>query len=193
MATLKASQQGLSLIKQARVAKGWATSDFRWMESASEILGVSWAENGVFAVGISEGTWKRFLAGKYPINAEAFKAYCQVLGLNWEEAIEQNFEAATLYRNEVQLSMALQNSPAIVFTQDRELRYTWIYNNLKENYGLSGDEIIGKRDADLLPPKQAKMLEKIKLEVMKTGITTREDIELNLGDRNCCFDLSKSW
>jgi WD40 repeat protein len=87
--TLKASQQGLARIKQARYEKGWATSDFRWIESASSILGASWNQDGVLAVGISEGTWKRFLAGKYPINAEAFKAYCQVLGLNWEEVVEK--------------------------------------------------------------------------------------------------------
>jgi WD40 repeat protein/transcriptional regulator with XRE-family HTH domain len=92
VATLKASQQGLAIIKQARIAKGWSVDDFRWIESASEILGVSWQEQGVLAVGISEGTWKRFLAGKHPINAEAFKAYCQVLGLNWEEIAEEKAE-----------------------------------------------------------------------------------------------------
>lgn len=90
MATLKASQQGLARIKQARSAKGWATSDFRWIEATSEILGISWVRDGVLADGVSEGTWKRFLAGKYPINAEAFKAYCQVLGLNWEEVVEES-------------------------------------------------------------------------------------------------------
>lgn len=89
MATLKASQQGLEKIKQARSKKGWSVDDFRWIESASEVLGVCWKEDGILAVGISEGTWKRFLAGKYPINAEAFKAYCQVLGLSWEEVVEK--------------------------------------------------------------------------------------------------------
>lgn len=89
MATLKASQQGLARIKQARSEKGWSVDDFRWIELASEVLGVCWKEKGVLAVGISEGTWKRFLAGKQAINAEAFKAYSQVLGLNWEEVVEQ--------------------------------------------------------------------------------------------------------
>ena len=42
----------------------------------------------VLAPGISEGTWKRFLAGKAPINADAFKAYCQVLGLDWKAVTE---------------------------------------------------------------------------------------------------------
>jgi transcriptional regulator with XRE-family HTH domain len=90
VATLKASQPGLGIIKQARIAKGWSVDDFRWIESASEVLGVSWQEQGVLAVGISEGTWKRFLAGKNPINAQAFKAYCQVLGLNWQEVAEKS-------------------------------------------------------------------------------------------------------
>ncbi|WP_416668996.1 WD40 domain-containing protein [Egbenema bharatensis] len=84
MTTIKASPQGIAQIKQARKQKGWAVNDFRWLEAASEILGTCWAQEGVLAVGVSEGTWKRFLAGKVPINAEAFKAYCQVLGLDWE-------------------------------------------------------------------------------------------------------------
>ncbi|MEA5506286.1 NB-ARC domain-containing protein [Halotia wernerae UHCC 0503] len=92
MATLKASQRGLARIKQTRSDKGWSVDDFRWIELASEVLGVSWQDNGVLAVGISEGTWKRFLAGKQAINAEAFKAYCRVLGLNWEEVVERKDE-----------------------------------------------------------------------------------------------------
>ncbi|WP_414545427.1 helix-turn-helix domain-containing protein, partial [Nostoc sp. CCY0012] len=92
MATLKASQQGLASIKQARSEKAWSVDDFRWIELASEVLGVSWQEHGVLSVGVSEGTWKRFLAGKQAINAEAFKAYCQVLGLNWEEVVEEKAE-----------------------------------------------------------------------------------------------------
>jgi len=39
------------------------------------------------AQGISYGTFSRFLSSK-PINTRAFKAYCKVLGLNWEEIKE---------------------------------------------------------------------------------------------------------
>ncbi|NJM63126.1 MAG: hypothetical protein HC849_27805 [Oscillatoriales cyanobacterium RU_3_3] len=89
MSTLKASPQGLTRIKQARIEKGWAVDDFRWLQSASQVVDASWEEDNVLAVGISPGTWKRFLAGKFPINTEAFKAYCQVLGLNWEEVVDR--------------------------------------------------------------------------------------------------------
>ncbi|MEG4418608.1 ATP-binding protein [Microcoleus sp. LAD1_D5] len=39
------------------------------------------------AQGISYGTFSHFLSSK-PINTRAFKAYCEVLGLNWEEIKE---------------------------------------------------------------------------------------------------------
>lgn len=84
MLTLKASTPGIARIKQARKDKGWNVDNPKWLEEASAVLGVNW-DAGYFAEGISEGTWKRFLAGKRPIKAEAFKAYTQVLGLNWQE------------------------------------------------------------------------------------------------------------
>ncbi|MDM9581194.1 NB-ARC domain-containing protein [Nostoc sp. GT001] len=90
MSTLKASQHGLARIKQKRKEKGWTIDDPRWLEEASKILGTDWQEEGFFAEGISQGTWKRFLAGKLPINTGAFKAYCLVLQLNWNEIVERN-------------------------------------------------------------------------------------------------------
>lgn len=100
MPTLKASQGGLAQIKQARKEKGWTVYDPQWLEAASQILGVSWEESGFFANGISEGTWKRFLAGKQPINCDAFKAYCQVLGLDWQAVVERiDFEEPTCHQD----------------------------------------------------------------------------------------------
>lgn len=90
MKTLKASASGLIRIKEARKQKGWSVNDYQWLEAASQVLGNAWQETGVFAIGISEGTWKRFLAGKQAINAEAFQAYCQVLDIAWEDVIESS-------------------------------------------------------------------------------------------------------
>ncbi len=90
MVALKVSPQGLAIIKQARKAKGWTIDDCRWLEEASQILGISWQETGYFADGISEGTWKRFLSGKYAINVNAFKAFSQVLGIKWQELVDRN-------------------------------------------------------------------------------------------------------
>ena len=100
MPTLKASSRGLAQIKQARKEKGWTVYDPRWLEAASDILGGSWAESGVFAEGVSEGTWKRFLAGKSAINYPAFKAYCQVLELDWQAVVEKEEFAEAVCRQD---------------------------------------------------------------------------------------------
>lgn len=86
MATLQASNQGRAKIRQARTEKGWSVGSHRWLEEASQVLGTDWEEQGYLAEGISEGTWSRFLSGQR-INAPAFKAYCKVLELNWEEVV----------------------------------------------------------------------------------------------------------
>ena len=89
MITFKASAAGRAQIKQARLEQGWPINDFRWLEAASRILGTDWEATGVLAAGISEGTWKRFLTGKVAINANAFKAYCEVLGLSWQSVVDE--------------------------------------------------------------------------------------------------------
>lgn len=93
MITFKASAVGRVQIKQARLERGWPVNDFRWIEAASGVLGTDWNSTGMLAAGVSEGTWKRFLAGKVAINANAFKAYCEVLGLRWQAVIESPTES----------------------------------------------------------------------------------------------------
>ena len=94
MPTLKASRLGIARIKQARNEKGWSWSlddDDTCFVEASKVLDPdkTWFSGGPYANGISAGTWKRFLAGRQPISAAAFKAYCHVLGLNWEDVVDR--------------------------------------------------------------------------------------------------------
>ena len=93
MLTFKASAAGLKRIKQARILSGWAIADPRWLIAASQVIDstTNWQQLDFYAVGISPGTWGRFLGGKEPIKAPAFKAYCQVLGLNWQEVCQPTF------------------------------------------------------------------------------------------------------
>ncbi len=88
MATIGASQPGLAKIKQARKEKGWIKDDPKWLEEASKSLDSNWQEDSPYATGISYGTWTRFLTGK-PINTPAFKAFCAVLALDWEEIVNR--------------------------------------------------------------------------------------------------------
>lgn len=92
-ATLKASEAGLARIKQARGERGWTIDNPRWLVEASRVLKPNdiWDEyQSFFADGISHSTWGRFLSGKQRIKPDAFKAYCQILGLPWEEIVDRN-------------------------------------------------------------------------------------------------------
>ncbi|MDJ0674281.1 MAG: NB-ARC domain-containing protein, partial [Calothrix sp. MO_167.B42] len=95
MRSLKPSPQGLKRIKEARETRGLAIDNPEWLEEASNILepGKSW-QYPVVAVAI--GTWKRFLQGK-PVRAVNFKAFCQVLQLDWEEVVDTQEKSSTKY------------------------------------------------------------------------------------------------
>ncbi len=89
MAYLKACEQGKQKILQARNEIGWAVEDAKWLIEASKILAPerNWENSDYYADGVSAGTWNAFLYNtrKKGINTTVFKAYCQVLGLSWEE------------------------------------------------------------------------------------------------------------
>ncbi|MBD1826883.1 NACHT domain-containing NTPase [Microcoleus vaginatus GB1-A2] len=91
MTTLKASEEGLVKIKQARRERGSTIEDPRWLVEASQKLEPdrTWTEAGPYADGLSLPTWRRFLRGTEPIKANAFRAFCTVLQLNWEEIVDR--------------------------------------------------------------------------------------------------------
>jgi len=85
------------------------------------------------------------------------------------------------------LKIALQNSPTVVFNQDTDLRYTWIYNPAP---GHSIDEILGKLDAEIFSLEDAKRLTAIKHRVLTTGVGTRSEIFLTLSSEIRYYDLT---
>ena len=85
------------------------------------------------------------------------------------------------------LRIALQNSPTVVFNQDTDLRYTWIYNPVSER---SVDEILGKLDTEIFSLEDAKRLTAIKRRVLTTGVGTREETFLTLGSEVRYYDLT---
>ncbi|MEG4443212.1 NACHT domain-containing protein [Microcoleus sp. AT9_B5] len=91
MTALKASDEGLVKIKQARKERGLTVEDPRWLVEASKRLDPdrTWTEAGPYADGLSLPTWRRFLGGRKPIKANAFKAFCKVLHLDWEEIVDR--------------------------------------------------------------------------------------------------------
>jgi hypothetical protein len=145
--TLKASPLGLAKIKQARNEKGWGWSideDDTCFVEASRVLEPDkpWVSGGPYASGISQGTWRRFLAGKQPINAPAFKGYCKVLGLNWEEVVDRRSSTAVPTRQDWGEAPAL----ARFYGRTTELMQLeqWVVGDRCRLVSLSGMGGIGK-------------------------------------------------
>ena len=90
--TLKASEQGLARIQQARIERGWTIEDPRWLVEISKILDpqtkwVPGCEDRKPPRGCSQTTWRRFLQGNENISTDIYKACCQAIGLNWKDTI----------------------------------------------------------------------------------------------------------
>lgn len=79
----------------------------------------------------------------------------------------------TLRQSEMRMSMALACADLAVFNQDRELRYTWIFN---PQLGYRAEEVIGRTDAELLPAEATAQVEAVKRAVLESGNGREEEI-----------------
>jgi len=89
-------------------------------------------------------------------------------------------------RNEERFRVALKDSPITVFSQDRDLRYTWIYN--PQLYWQ--DEAMGKTDEEIIGPKKAARLVDLKRRVLKTGVALREEVAIPHNGKSCALDIT---
>lgn len=89
-------------------------------------------------------------------------------------------------RNEERFRVALKDSPIMVFNQDQDLRYTWIYN--PQLYWER--DAIGKTDEQLIGTKRAARLVELKRRVLKTGIALREEVAISNGRKSHAFDIT---
>jgi PAS domain S-box-containing protein len=75
---------------------------------------------------------------------------------------------------------------AAVFDQDADLRYTWMY---QPQSGYAADQVLGKTDADLLPPEAARQATAIKRRALESGLPARGEVTVQLDDRTLYYDL----
>jgi PAS domain S-box-containing protein len=86
---------------------------------------------------------------------------------------EEREIAESLRRSERRFEMALANSHVVVFEQDLDLRYTWVFN---PKLGYTADQIIGRTDRELMQESCARELEAIKRGVIAGGRPARAEV-----------------
>jgi PAS domain S-box-containing protein len=110
---------------------------------------------------------------------------------------------AALRLSEERLRVALANAPVVVFTQDLQLRYTWItppvlawdYRNLlgstaAESFGAWDlRSFVGCTDAEIFGEEQGAHLTAIKQEVLRTGVGSRTEVAVTFEGVTRHFDL----
>ncbi len=83
-----------------------------------------------------------------------------------EDFTEQHRMTEALRESDERFRLALEHSLTCLYTMDRELRYTWLFNT---NFGLDPDAIAGKTYDDLFSADQAVRLNGITQRVLSTG------------------------
>ena len=78
-------------------------------------------------------------------------------------------------------------SPVAAFEQDAELRYTLLQ---APSGWLTGKDVLGKTDADLLSPDDAARLIELKRGVIETGANVREEVRVTVDGQLAYFDVA---
>ncbi len=117
--------------------------------------------------------------GETPVRASAapmtFDGHdCVALVVTALDDIEAlKMSEAALREGERRFQIALKNSPIVVFEQDLDLRYTWIFN---PRLGYKASEVIGKTDDEIMEPECAAVQTQIKRRVIETGQPARDEV-----------------
>ena len=102
------------------------------------------------------------------------------------QELEERVDTRTkeLAESKQRFEIALRGSPISMFSQDKDLRFTWVQN---APTGISPERLLGKTDAEILPPEAAEQLMAAKRKVMETGDTEELETSFELFARKRSF------
>jgi two-component sensor histidine kinase/PAS domain-containing protein len=103
--------------------------------------------------------------------------------------LEERVERRTKELGEAKrrFEIALRGSPISVFSQDRDMRFTWVHN---PPAGVSPETLLGKTDAEILPAGAATAILAAKRKVMDTGEAKELETDFELAGCKRSFYLS---
>jgi PAS domain S-box-containing protein len=104
---------------------------------------------------------------------DASRAQLRAANANLESEVEARTDE--LSRVNQFFATSLAGTGVTVFSQDRNLVYTWIFN---PRLGQREQDVIGKTDADVLPPSTAAEISALKRRVLATGRSISREVRI---------------
>ena len=120
-------------------------------------------------------------------NAKFAEMILQLFSTRTAGQIERKRNEEALRQSEERFRLALSVSPIKVFNQDRDLRYTWIYNPPP---GWTAEDYLGKTDEEVFGPVEGARMRALKEKVLETGERTRLDYTLTARGHEYYCDLT---
>ncbi|TVQ12363.1 MAG: PAS domain S-box protein [Leptolyngbya sp. DLM2.Bin27] len=121
-----------------------------------------------------DGQYRWFLSRAIPVRDHQGRVLRWV-GSNTDITELRRAEKALAQTTE-RLNLALKSAPISLFNQDRDLRYTWVYN---PTLNYTTDQMLGQRDADLVSAETAAQLTRLKQQVLETGVGLRAEVPVD--------------
>ena len=128
-----------------------------------------------------DGRLVPILIGGAVLEKDPLQWVCFILDISEQKKLEQ-----ALRESEERMRIALKGAAITVYQQDRDLRYTWIYNMQAHTV----EDIIGKTDADLIEAEESVYITAIKRRVLETGQSYQEVVKATGIGGPRYFDLS---
>ena len=98
----------------------------------------------------------------------------------------KRFEKA-LHQTEERLKIALKNAPLVLYTIDRDLRYTWIH---RAPMDFNATVLLGRRDDELALYHDAQELADLERSVLDTSQGVRKEIWLQADGQRKAYDMT---
>lgn len=96
----------------------------------------------------------------------------KVLGI-MKDITERKRIEEELRKSEERFRLALRGSSIAMFSQDLELRYTWVYNPAP---GFKIEDVLGKCDYEIYQPEDAELFTAVKRQVLASDTGRRDEI-----------------
>lgn len=103
-----------------------------------------------------------------------------------KEITEQKESQKKIEESEQRFRLSLSGSNQTVYSQDKNLKYTWIHN---PHPNFKAEDIVGKTDEDLLDPSSAVFLTTIKQKILATGEAFNGDVEYKIAGQNANYSM----